>query len=94
MELWEANQLTLIYSNYTMDYPGGPTVIMCECVCLVAQSCPTFPDPFTVACQAPHVHGISQEGLLEGVAMPSSRGSSQPRDQTHVSCIAGAFFMV
>ena len=77
-----------------MDYPGGSTVIMCECVCLDAQPCPTLPDPCTVACQAPHVHGISQERLLEGVAMPSSRGSSQPRDQTHVSCIAGVFFMV
>ena len=43
---------------------------------------------WTVACQAPHVHGISQEGLLEGVAMPSSRGSSQPRDQTCIAYIS------
>ena len=36
------------------------------------------------------VHGILQERILELVAMPSSKGSSQPRDQTHicyVSCI-------
>ena len=41
------------------------------------------------------VHGgILQARILEWVAMPSSRGSSQPRDQTHVSCIAGGFFTV
>ena len=32
-------------------------------------------------------HGILQARILEGVAMPSSRGSFQPRDQTHISCI-------
>ena len=31
----------------------------------------------------------TQSGILEWVAISSSRGSSQPRDQTHVSCIAG-----
>ena len=35
------------------------------------------------------VHGISQARILERVAIPFSRGSSQPRDQTRVSCIAG-----
>ena len=38
------------------------------------------------------VHGILQGGILEWVAIFSSRGSSQPRDQTHISCIAGGFF--
>ena len=33
------------------------------------------------------VHGISQTRTLEWVAMPASRGSSQPRDWTHISCI-------
>ena len=46
-------------------------------------------DPFmtqwTVANQAPLSMGILQESLLEWVAMPSSRGSSLPRDQTQVS---------
>ena len=40
------------------------------------------------------VHGILQARTLEWVAMPSSRGSSQPRDQTQISCIAGGFFTV
>ena len=40
------------------------------------------------------VRVILQTRLLEWVAMPSSRGSSQPRDQTQVSCIAGRFFPI
>ena len=36
--------------------------------------------------------GILQTRILEQVAMPSSRGSSQPRDGTQVSCIAVRFF--
>ena len=38
------------------------------------------------------VHGILQARILEWVAFPFSRGSSQPWDQTMVSCIAGRFF--
>ena len=38
------------------------------------------------------VHEILQARILEWVAYPFSRGSSQPRDQTQVSCIAGGFF--
>ena len=38
------------------------------------------------------VHGILQARILEWVAFPFSRGSSQPRDGTQVSCIAGRFF--
>ena len=37
-------------------------------------------------------HWILQARILEWIAYPCSRGSSQPRDQTHVSCIAGRFF--
>ena len=38
------------------------------------------------------VHGILQARILEWIAFPFSRGSSQPRDQTQVSHIAGWFF--
>ena len=38
------------------------------------------------------VHGILQARILELVAFPFSRESSQPRDQTEVSRIAGGFF--
>ena len=53
----------------------------------VAQSCPTLCDPVDYT-----VHGVLQARILECVAFPFSRGSSQPRDQTQVSCIAGGFF--
>ena len=53
----------------------------------VAQSCLTLCDPMDYT-----VHGILQARILEWVAFPFSRGSSQPRDRTQVSCIAGGFF--
>ena len=46
-----------------------------------------FATPWNVACQSPLSIGILRAGTLEWVAMRSSRGSSQPRDQTHVPCI-------
>ena len=38
------------------------------------------------------VHGILQARILEWIAFPFSKGSSQPRNRTEVSCIAGRFF--
>ena len=49
------------------------------------QSCPILCDPRDCSPPGSSVHGILQARILEWVAMPSSRGSSQPRDQTHVS---------
>ena len=50
--------------------------------------------PWTTAHQAPPSMRIHQARILEWVAMPSSRGSSQPRDGTQVSRIAGRFFAI
>ena len=50
--------------------------------------------PWTVARQAPLSMRILQARRLEWVPMPSSRGSTQPRDPTQVSCIAGGFFII
>ena len=55
-------------------------------LCLVAQSCPTLCDPMDFP-PGPSVHGDSP-GKNTGVAMPSSRGSSQLRDRTQASCTA------
>ena len=63
-------------------------------LCLVAQSCPTVYDPMDCSPPGSSVHGILQAGILEWVAMPSARGSSQPRDGSQVSCIAGGFFTI
>jgi len=65
----------------------------CEWV-KVAQSCSTLCDPMDCFLPVSSVHGILQARLLEWVAISFSRGSSQPRDQTQVSCIAGGFFTV
>ena len=53
----------------------------------VAQSCLILCDPMDYT-----VHGILQARTLDWVAFPFSGGSSQSRDQTQVSCIAGRFF--
>ena len=53
----------------------------------VTQSCLTLCDPMDYT-----VHGILQGRILEWVAFPFTSGSSQPRNQTGVSCTAGRFF--
>ena len=59
---------------------------------LVAPSCPALCDPWAV-CSLPgsSVHGILQARILQWIAIPSSRGSSQSRDCTWVSYIVGRF---
>ena len=49
--------------------------------------CPTLCDPMDCSLPGSSVHGILQAQILEWVAVPSSRGSSRPRDQTHVSYV-------
>ena len=66
----------------------------CSTLCLVAQSCLILCDPMDCSLPGSSVHGILQARILEWAAMPSSRASSQPRDWTQVSCIAGRFFIV
>ena len=59
----------------------------------VAQSCPTLYDPMDyIAHQAPLSFEILQARILEWVAISFPRGSSQPKDQTRVSHIAGRLF--
>ena len=72
----------------------GRCVCVCVCVCLVAQLCPTLCN--LMGCSPPDssVHGILPARILELVAMPSSRRSSQSRDGTQVSHIASGFFTI
>jgi len=60
----------------------------------VAWSRPTLGNPMD--CSLPHssVHGILQTRVLEWVVVFFSRGSSQPRDRTQVSCIVGRCFTI
>ena len=64
----------------------------CECVCVCAcvkslQSCLPLCDPMNCNPPGSSLHGILQARILEWIAMPSSRGSSGPRDQTWVSSL-------
>ena len=75
--------------------------VLCVCIhllykilCLVAQLCPTLCDPMDCSPPGSSVCGILQAGILEWVAMLSSRESSQPMDWTPVSHIADGFFTV
>ena len=65
----------------------GEMLTCCKVNVKVTQSCPTLCDSMDNT-----VHGILQARILEWVAVPFSRGSSQPRDRMQVSCIAGKFF--
>ena len=58
------------------------------CVCAKSlQSCPTLCDPMDYSPPGISVRGILQARIMEWVAIPSSRGSSQLRDGTHVLCL-------
>ena len=59
---------------------------------LVAQSCLTLCDPMDYSSPGSSVHEIVQARILDWAAMPSSRGSSWPREQTWSPATAGGFF--
>ena len=61
---------------------------------LVTQACLTLYDPVDRRPPGSFIHRILQARILEWVAILFSRGSSQPRDWTRVSCIAGRSFTV
>ena len=61
---------------------------------LAAQSCLTLCNPIDCSLPGSSVHGISQARIVERVSIPFSRGSSHPRDQTQVSCIAGKLLTI
>ena len=103
---WEIDRKALHQHRWLLFPVCSALVSVCEvCVhghvymlkgavlCLVAQSCPTLCDPMDCSPPASSAMGIFHARILEWVAMPS-RGSSQPRDQTGVSCIAGGFFTI
>ena len=76
----------LLYVFLPQSQGGGGTS--------VAKTCLTLCDPMDCSPPVSSEHGILQARIQEWVAMPSSRGTSWPRDQTCISCIAGRFFTV
>ena len=88
---------------YHLCHLGSPYIYiyiyiyMCVCVCvcvLFTQSCLTLCNPMDYSPPSSSVHGILQARILEWVAIPFSRGLSQPRDWNWVSWIAGRFFTI
>jgi len=55
--------------------------------CVCTQWCPTLCNPMDYSLLGSSVHGIFQARVLQWDAISYSRGSSQPRDQAHISCI-------
>ena len=72
-----------------LGLPANPYTGVCA---KSLQSCPTLCTPMDCSLPGSSVCGILQARILEWVAMPSSRESSQPRDQTQVFCTASRFF--
>ena len=85
---WKCNYLCSGSTN-TLAY-----VLCGAMLCLVSPSCLTLCNP--MGCNLPgcSVHGILQARILEWVAMPFSRGSSQSRNRTQVFWIAGGFYQL
>ena len=78
----KSRDITLPAKVYIVKAMAFPVVMYgCDKV-KVAQLCPTLCDPMDCI-----VHGVLQARILEWVAFPFSRGSSQPRDQTQVSTL-------
>ena len=63
-------------------------VFFCVCVHMIVKSCLTLYNPTDYSPPGSSVHGILLARTLEWVAIFFSRGSSQPRDRTRISCIA------
>ena len=81
-------KICLPLSQYCAEFSSlqAPSRI-CMLLFLVSKSCPTVCYPMDYSPPGFSVHGISQARILEWVTFSFSRGSSQPRDQTRVSCI-------
>ena len=93
MEL-TSSKLGKEYDKAVYHHPAHLTYMQSVHVSKSLESCPTLRNTRDYSLPVSSVHGILQARTLEGVAMPSSRGPSQPTDHICVSCdscIAGSF---
>ena len=90
----EESQISAISSiiSLLLVSPCIKSTLYSDVLCLIAHLCPILCDPMDCSLPGSSVLGILQARILEWVAMPSSMGSSQPRDRTQVSHTAGKFF--
>ena len=80
--------------TWQMIYDSTSSNHLLIVLCLVTHLCLTLCDPMDCSLPSSSVHGILQARILEWVAMPSSKGYSQPRDWTQLFRIAGSFFTI
>ena len=85
-----AMQETLHWTFTSLHLTG----VYCTVLCLVAQLCSTLCNPMDCSLQGSSVHGLFQARVLEWVAISFSRGSSQARDRTQITHIAGRHFTI
>ena len=87
--------LVLIYTKLKSHVWLATTVMQRSGECLVySVSCSVMSDSLQLHRLSPPSSGIFQARILEPVAIPFPRGSSQARDQTWAFCIAGWFFTI
>ena len=79
---------SVIPHKHPLDYETS-TKSMKKSESDVAQLCPTLCDPMDCSLLGSFIHGIFQARIMEWAAISFSRESSQPRDRTQVSHIAG-----
>ena len=98
---WQADAVPLSHQGIPSRYALMLLILLdlfvqrirvCAVLCLVAQSCLSLCNPMDYSPPGSSVHGIFQARNTEWVAMSFSRGSSQLRDRTQVSRIAGRHF--
>ena len=85
------HQISILWSKRSCSGLESQLCVSSEC----GVSCSVVSDsflPHELSSASSSVHGILQARILEWVSISSSRGSSQPRDQTWVSCTEGRFF--
>ena len=94
IQFWSVSMQFIIHGcgSTTCYYSRWVQLVLSLIETEVAQSCPILCDLMDYSLPGSSVHGIFQAGVLEWVAISFSRGSSQPRDWTRVSCTAGRRF--
>ena len=88
-------RITIESHRKSSDFPVHIKLIFtlfCSLLSLRAQLCPTLCELMDCSLPGSSVHAILQARILEWVALSFCKGSSQPRDQTHIPSLAGGFF--
>ena len=88
IEPWSLISPALAGGFFTTSATWKAHIISHRYLWMSARLCLTLCDPMDCSPLGSSVHGILQARILQWVAISSSRGSSWPRDQTHISCVS------